>query len=70
MLERIETLIFDVRSLIDLLEANIEIEEGCTGEADPASANYSIWARRLRARRDNLVSAICELERRRASSLH
>jgi hypothetical protein len=68
MLERIEALILDARSLVELLEANIESEEGCTGEFDPASSNYPIWARRLRARRDNLVSAISELEMRLAAN--
>lgn len=68
MLDRIEALILDVRSLVELLEANIEIEEGSTGEFDPTSSNYPIRARRLRARRDNLVSAISELEMRLADN--
>jgi hypothetical protein len=60
ILEQTETLIFDLQSLVQQLEADIEIEETYTG----ASAS------RLRCRRDNLLLAIAQLEGSRAPELH
>jgi hypothetical protein len=45
-----------------LLEANIEAEEEHTGVADPGDSNYPVLARKHRARRDNLIAAISQLE--------
>jgi hypothetical protein len=60
--EKVETLIFDLRYLVQLLEANIEAEEEHTGVADPGDSNYPVLARKHRARRDNLIAAISQLE--------
>ncbi|HVX77222.1 MAG TPA: hypothetical protein VHB49_13920 [Bradyrhizobium sp.] len=60
ILVQIETLIFDLQALVQQLEADIEIEEQCTG----------ISAGRLRARRDNLLLAIAQLEGSRAPAIH
>jgi hypothetical protein len=60
ILEQIETLIFDLQSLVQELEADIEIEETYTG----------VFASQLRYRRDNLLLAIAQLEGSRAPELH
>jgi hypothetical protein len=60
ILEQIETLIFDLQSLVRQLEADIEIEEKYSG--------VSAW--QLRVRRDNLLLAIAQLEESRAAELH
>lgn len=60
ILEQIETLILDLQSLVQELEADIEIEERYTG----------VSARQLRARRHNLLLAIAQLEGSRAPELH
>jgi hypothetical protein len=60
ILEQIETLIFDLQSLVQQLEADIEIEETYTG----------VFASQLRYRRDNLLLAIAQLEGSRAPELH
>jgi hypothetical protein len=60
ILEQIETLIFDLQSLVQQLDTDIEIEERCTGAA----------ASRLRARRDNLLLVIAQLEGSRATEVH
>jgi hypothetical protein len=60
ILEQIETLIFDLQSLVQLLEADIEIEEKYTG----------VSASRLRTRRDNLLLAIAQLEGSRTPEFH
>jgi hypothetical protein len=60
ILEQIETLTFNLQSLGQQLEADIEIEEECTG----------LSASRLRARRDNLLLAIAQLEGSRSPEFH
>ena len=60
VLEQIETLIFDLQSLVQQLDADIEIEEKYTG----------VSSSRLRTRRDNLLLAIAQLEGSRARELH
>lgn len=60
VLEQIETLIFDLQSLVQELEADIEIEEMYTG----------VFASQQRCRRDNLLLAIAQLEGSRAPELH
>jgi hypothetical protein len=60
VLEQIETLISDLQSLVQQLEADIEIEEKYTG----------VSSSRLRTRRDNLLVAIAQLEGSRARELH
>ncbi len=41
--EKVETLIFDLRYLVQLLEANIEAEEEHTGVADPGTRTILCW---------------------------
>jgi ABC-type transporter Mla subunit MlaD len=60
--ERAERLVSDLRRLVHLLEYNIDNEEERTGIFDRANSNYSVTARQLRARRDNLAATISKLE--------
>jgi hypothetical protein len=60
--ERTERLASDLLRLIQLLDSNIEFEEECTGVFDLTSPNYSVTARQLRTRRDNLAATISKLE--------
>jgi hypothetical protein len=48
--------------LVQLLKVDIEFEEERTGISDPMNSNYSDLARKLRARRDNLIATISGLE--------
>jgi hypothetical protein len=61
--ERTNRLVSDLRRLIQLLEHDINYEEVRTGIADIANSNYSVLARQLRGRRDNLAATICKLEK-------
>ena len=56
ILERIETLVFDLQCLVQQLEADIEVEETHAG----------VFATRLRCRRNNLLLAIAQLQGSRA----
>jgi hypothetical protein len=60
VLEQIETLSCGLQLLVQQLEADIEAEEDHTG----------VRASRLRARRDNLLLTIVQLEGSRAPELH
>lgn len=60
--ERMERLVSDLRRLVQLLERNIDSEEERTGIFDLANLNYSVAARQLRTRRDNLAATISKLE--------
>ena len=68
--ERIQTLISDLRRLVQLLEAEIETEEQRTTIFDPANSNYPVFARKLRGRRDNLIATISRLEETRVVNAH
>jgi hypothetical protein len=59
--ERTERLVSDLKRLLQALEASIFSEEERTRVFDLASSNYSVAARQLRARRDNLVATISKL---------
>ena len=60
--ERTKRFVSDLRRLIGLLEHDINYEEERTGISDRANSNYSVLARQLRSRRDNLVATIRSLE--------
>ena len=51
----------DLRRSARLLDNDINFEEERTGIVDPANSGYSVTARQLRARRDNLAATIFEL---------
>jgi hypothetical protein len=60
----------DLRRLARLLDNDINFEEERTGIVDPANSGYSVTARQLRARRQNLAATIFELEKRVGASRH
>ena len=60
----------DLRRLARLLDNDINFEEERTGIFDPANSAYSVTARQLRARRENLAATIFELEKRTGAPRH
>lgn len=60
--ERTERLVFDLKRLVQVLDSCIFSEEERTGVSDLASSNYSVAARQLRSRRNNLAATISKLE--------
>jgi hypothetical protein len=60
--ERTKRLASDLLRLIQLLDCNIEFEEERTGVFDLTNPNYSVIARQLRTRRDNLAVTVFKLE--------
>jgi hypothetical protein len=61
---KIRKLIGDLDRRVRLLSWDITIEEERTGISDRSDATYSILARMMAARRDNLKDTITALERR------
>jgi hypothetical protein len=64
--EQIETLVVGLSRRVLLLESDIEAEEERTQCKDRRDAEYSILARTLIARRDNLSATIASLQERLA----
>ena len=60
--ERTKRFISDLRRLVQLLDADINIEEERTGISDLTNPDYSVAARQLRARRENLTDTISRLD--------
>jgi hypothetical protein len=60
--KRTKGLISDLRRLVRLLEADIDMEEERLGISDPTNPDYSVSARKLGARRENLIATISRLE--------
>jgi len=58
------TLIADLYRIIAILDADIAAEEEQVGVVDLTRPEYPILARKLRARRDNLVEAVGQLRQR------
>lgn len=61
---QVRTLIADLQRIIDILDADIELEEQQAGVTDLARREYPVLARALRARRDNLSETISGLRYR------
>jgi hypothetical protein len=59
---QIATLIGDLSRKADILTADIEHEETRSGVSDLSSPAYSVLARSLRERRDNIGVTIASLE--------
>ena len=66
--EQIETLVIHHSGRVRLLDSDIEAEEERTRCKDRRDAAYSILARTLVARRDNLSATIASLQERVASA--
>jgi hypothetical protein len=54
--------IAELHRFVQLIEADIELEEERSRVFDVSNASYSIQARQLRSRRDNLIATILLLE--------
>lgn len=65
--EQIETLVITLIGRVRLLDSDIEAEEERTRCKDRRDADYSILARTLIARRDNLSATITALRERLAA---
>ena len=59
---QIATLIGDLWRSVEVLTADIEHEEMCSGVHNVADPNYPVLARSLRARRENIGATIASLE--------
>ena len=57
----IETMIAEFRRKQDELDKQVQIEEQRTGVSDPNHFNYSLTAKSIRNRRDNLNKSIADL---------
>jgi hypothetical protein len=60
-------LIADIRRVVDILNVDIAQEESLTGVSDPQLPEYSMVAKALSARRENLESTLAALEAQFAS---
>lgn len=56
-----DLMIQDLMRKHDDLDAHIKFEEQRTGVTDPASVNYSMAAKSVRSRRDNILKTVGEL---------
>jgi hypothetical protein len=65
--KQIETLVINLIGRLRLLDSDIEAEEERTRCKDRRDADYSILARTLIARRDNLSATITALRKRLAA---
>jgi hypothetical protein len=61
---QIRTMIVDLDRVVQILSSDIATEEKCSRVPDPSDRAYSILARTLTARRDNLKITIATLEQR------
>ena len=61
----IESMIAEFQRKQDELDQQVQIEEGRTGVCDPAHFNYSLTAKSIRNRRDNLNKSIADLQLQR-----
>ena len=58
----IESMIADFMRKFEDLDTQIKIEEARNGVSDPNHFNYSLAAKAVRVRRDNLMKSIAELK--------
>jgi flagellar export protein FliJ len=64
----IELMIADFNRKLADLDAQIQMEEERNGVSDPTHFNYSMTAKSIRGRRDNLAKSISELEAQMAEA--
>ena len=64
--QQIATLIGNLSRSVEILTADIEHEEARVNVRDPSDPTYSVLARSLRARRDNIMATVAMLESLRA----
>jgi len=63
----IETMIADMRRVIQVLDCDIQTEDERSGTFDLSHPHYSVLSKTLLARRDNLKATIAALEARLSS---
>jgi len=61
----IESMIGEFQRKQDELDQQVQIEEARTGVCDPSHFNYSLTAKSIRNRRDNLNKSIADLQQQR-----
>ena len=61
----IESMIAEFQRKQDELDQQVQIEEARTGVCDPNHFNYSLTAKAIRNRRDNLIKSIADLQQQR-----
>jgi flagellar protein FliJ len=61
----IESMIAEFQRKQDELDKQVQIEEQRTGVCDPNHFNYSLTAKSIRTRRDNLNKSIADLQQQR-----
>jgi flagellar protein FliJ len=57
----IESMIAEFQRKQDELDQQVQIEEARSGVCDPSHFNYSLTAKSIRNRRDNLIKSIADL---------
>lgn len=67
-LAEIESMIAEFQRKQDELEKQVEMEESRTGVSDPDHFNYSLTAKSIRNRRDNLNKSIADLQEQRSEA--
>jgi prefoldin subunit 5 len=65
----IESMIAEFQRKQDELDKQVQIEEGRTGVSDPNHFNYSLTAKSIRTRRDNLSKSIVDLQQQRQEAI-
>lgn len=65
----IESMIAEFQRKQDDLDKQVQIEEGRTGVCDPSHFNYSLTAKSIRNRRDNLSKSIVDLQQQRQEAI-
>ncbi len=56
-----DMMIQDLMRKHDELDAHVKVEEGRNGVSDPNNVNYSMAAKAVRGRRDNILRTVAEL---------
>lgn len=65
----IESMIAEFQRKQEELDKQVQIEEGRTGVSDPNHFNYSLTAKSIRTRRDNLSKSIVDLQQQRQEAM-
>lgn len=63
-----DMMIGDLMRKHDELDAHVKFEEQRTGVADPNNVNYSMAAKAVRSRRDNMLRSVAELRDQREAA--
>ena len=64
-----DLMISDLMRKHDDLDNHVKFEEQRTGVSDPSNVNYSMAAKSVRARRDNILATVAELRDQHETSI-